>query len=134
MWFKYSEACSLLRHDPELVEEATKNDDVAYGTGRLDPFYFRNNMFLGTDQLAANTGCIAHLLLIIVQGGHNVIAPPEAAYLVHQAWPGSVLHIVPDAGHSPAALGMRSKVIEATESFKRHKTFDAEALQVSGSV
>lgn len=45
-WFKYSEACSLLRHDSELDEKATKNDAVVYGTGRLDALYFRNNMSL----------------------------------------------------------------------------------------
>jgi len=134
MWFKYSEACSLLRHDPTLVEEAAKNDEVVYGTGRLDPFYFRNHMFLETNQLVANIGRIAHLPLMIVQGGHDVIAPPEAAYLVHQAWSGSVLHIVPDAGHSPSEPGIRRKVIEATEYFKRHEKFDAQALQASGPV
>src|SRR3712207_2868841 len=33
-WFRYTESCSLLRHDPQLVEEASKNDPVVYGTGR----------------------------------------------------------------------------------------------------
>lgn len=134
MWFKYSEACSLLRHDPALVEEAAKNDQVVYGTGRLDPFYFRNHMFLEPDQLIKDIGHISHLPLMIVQGGHDVIAPPEAAYLVHRAWTGSVLHIVPDAGHSPSEPGIRKKVIQATEYFKRHRNFDTTALQASGPV
>jgi proline iminopeptidase len=83
MWFKYTESCSLLRHDPALVEEAAKNDPVVYGTGRLDAFFFRNNMFLEQDQLVVNMQCIAHLPVMIVQGGHDVIAPPESAYRVH---------------------------------------------------
>lgn len=60
-WFRYTEACSLLRQDPKLIEEASKNDDVVYGTGRLDAFYFRHNMFLEEDQSVANIGRIAHL-------------------------------------------------------------------------
>lgn len=134
MWFKYTEACSLLRHDPKLVEEASKNDPVVYGTGRLDAFYFRNNMFLEADQLVANIDRIAHLPAMIVQGGHDVIAPPEAACRVHRAWPGSVLHIVPDAGHSPSEPGLRMKLMQAIEQFKRDRTFDAALLEASGPV
>ncbi|HYD95321.1 MAG TPA: prolyl aminopeptidase [Noviherbaspirillum sp.] len=134
MWFKYTEACSLLRHDPQLVEEAAKNDTVVYGVGRLDAFYFRNNMFLEQDQLIARIDRIAHLPLMIVQGGHDVIAPPAAAYQVHRAWPGSVLHIAADAGHSPSEPGIRKKVIQALEQFKRERRFDAGALQASGPV
>lgn len=134
IWFRYTEACSLLRHDPKLVEEAVKNDVVVYGTGRLDAFYFRNNMFLEADQLVANISRIAHLPAMIVQGGHDVIAPPESAFRVHRQWPGSVLHIVPDAGHSPSEPGLRKKLIEALEYFKRHRTFDAAALEASGPV
>lgn len=133
-WFKYTEASSLLRHDPQLVEEAAKNDTVVLGVGRLDAFYFRNLMFLDQDQLMNNIGRVAHLPLMIVQGGHDVIAPPEAAYRIHCAWPGSVLHIAPDAGHSPAEPGIRSKLIQALEQFKREQRFDAEALQASGPV
>jgi len=133
-WYRYTEACSLLRHDPQLVEEALRNERVAYGTGRLDAFYFRNNMFLDADQLIANIGRIAHLPAMIVQGGHDVIAPPEAAWRVHQAWPGSVLHIVPDAGHSPSEPGTRRKLMQAIELYKRERQFDAVRLEASGPV
>ncbi len=133
-WFKYTEACSLLRHDPELVEEASKNDPVVYGVGRLDAFFFRNQMFLEADQLVNNIDRIAHLPLMIVQGGHDVIAPPESAYRVHKAWPGSVLHIVPDAGHSPSEPGIRKKVMQAIEQFKHERRFDAATLDASGPV
>lgn len=134
MWFRYTESCSLLHHDPALVEEASKNDPVVYGTGRLDAFFFRNNMFLEQDQLVANLACIAHLPVMIVQGGHDVIAPPESAYRVHRAWPGSVLHIAPDAGHSPSEPSIRCKLMQALEYFKRERRFDAGVLEASGPV
>jgi proline iminopeptidase len=133
-WFKYTESCSLLAHNPELVEEAVKDEPIVYGTGRLDAFYFRNQMFLDADQLVANIHRIAHLPVMIVQGGHDVIAPPHSAYRVHQAWPGSVLHIAADAGHSPSEPGIRSKVMQAIECFKRYREFDAKQLGASGPV
>jgi proline iminopeptidase len=133
-WFKYTESCSLLAHDPQLVEEAVKNETVVYGTGRLDAFYFRNKMFLEDGQLVANIKRIAHLPVVIVQGGHDVIAPPLSAYQVHRAWPGSVLHIAADAGHSPSEQGIRVKVMQAIEHFKRDRKFDAKLLEASGPV
>lgn len=134
MWFKYTESCSLLRHDPALVEQAAGNDTVVYGTGRLDAFYFRNQMFLAESQLEQGIARIAHLPVMIVQGGHDVIAPPQAAYRIHKAWPGSVLHIVADAGHSPSEPGVRRKLIQAIEMYKRERRFDAARLGASGPV
>jgi proline iminopeptidase len=99
-WYEYSEFCAMLEPDPKTVEEALKNERVAYGSGRLDAFYFLNKMFLEEGQLLAGMDRIAHLPAAIVQGGHDVIAPPEAAYRLHHAWPGSVLHMVANAGHA----------------------------------
>jgi proline iminopeptidase len=45
-----------------------------------------------------------------------------------------VLHIVPDAGHSPSEPGIRKKLIQALEYFKHHKKFDPVALEASGPV
>lgn len=134
MWFKYTESCSLLAHDPQLVEEAVKNETVVYGTGRLDAFYFRNKMFFEDGQLLANLHRIAHLPAMIVQGGHDVIATPLSAYHVHKGWPGSVLHITADAGHSPSEPGIRVKLMQALEQFKRDRKFDARLLKASGPV
>ncbi len=122
-WFRYSESCSLLRYDPELVEEALKNEAAVYSLGRLDAFYFRHDMFMAQDHLLKNIARIGHLPALIVQGGHDVIAPPQAAYALHRAWPGSVLRIVPDAGHSPSEPGIRRELIQALERFKRQGDF-----------
>jgi proline iminopeptidase len=91
-------------------------------------------MFLDADQVVSNIHRIAHLPAMIVQGGHDVIAPPHSAYRVHRAWPGSVLHIVADAGHSPSEPGIRVKVMQAIKYFKRYREFDAKQLEPSGPV
>jgi proline iminopeptidase len=122
-WYRYSEFCSMLDPDPKTIEEALKNDRVSYGTGRLDAFYFRNEMFLEKDQLLAGMDRIAHLPAVIVQGGHDVIAPPRAAYRLHQAWPGSVLHMVADAGHTPSEPGIRQHLLREIGQYGRERRF-----------
>ena len=122
-WYQYSEDCSLLRHDPETVEASLKNAAVVYSTARLHAFYFRNRMFLEPEQLMRGMDSIAHLPAMIVQGGHDVITPPETAYRLHQAWPGSVMQVVPDAGHSPTEPGTRARLIQALEQFREERQF-----------
>lgn len=37
----------------------------------------------------------------IIQGRYDVVCPPQTAWELHKAWPGSRLFMIPDAGHSP---------------------------------
>jgi proline iminopeptidase len=52
-----------------------------------------------------------------------VITPPQAAYRLHRAWPGSVLHVVPDAGHAPSEAGIRVRLLQALEQFRQEEKF-----------
>ncbi|MCG7371510.1 prolyl aminopeptidase [Pseudomonas luteola] len=122
-WVKYSGSCALLRHDPEGVEEQAADDTTMMGMGILDPYYFKHSMFLEDDQLLRNIDRINHLPCAIVQGGHDMIATPHAAYRLHKSWPGSVLNMVPDAGHSPIEPGTLSGLIQAFEVFKKTGDF-----------
>lgn len=80
-------------------------------------------MFLEEGQLLAGMRRIAHLPAVIVQGGHDVIAPPQAAYRLHQAWPGSVLHKVPDAGHAPLEPGIQQRLLRAIRQYSEEQRF-----------
>jgi proline iminopeptidase len=122
-WCRYSEDCALLAHDPQVVQQALKQNSVVYSTARLHVHYFRNRMFLAPDQLINNMERIAHLPAIIVQGGHDVVTPPQAAYRLHRAWPSSVLQIVPDAGHAPSEPGTRLRLMQALEQFRQEGRF-----------
>jgi proline iminopeptidase len=122
-WYEYSENCATLATQPETVAEALKNERVTYGTGRLDSFYFCNKMFLEAGQLLAGMQRIVHLPAVIVQGGHDVIAPPQAAYRLHQAWAGSVLHMVPDAGHAPSEPGIQQCLLRAIKQYSQTRRF-----------
>ncbi|WP_434624891.1 prolyl aminopeptidase [Pseudomonas sp. Z1-29] len=117
-WVRYSASCSLLRHDPDGVEEQASDDQTSTGMGCLDAWYFKNQLFLEEDQLIRNIAAITHLPCRIIQGGHDMIATPNSAFRLHKAWPGSVLTVINDAGHSPSETGIVSALIEATEQFK----------------
>ena len=122
-WYAYSENCSTLQTDPQAVEEALKNEQVVLTTARLHAFYFRNRMFIRDDELLDGMHAIAHLPAALVQGGHDAIAPPESAYRLHQAWPGSVLHVVADAGHAPSEPGLRQRLLQLIRQYSREQRF-----------
>lgn len=122
-WCRYSADCALLRHDPQVVEKALEQHGAVYSTARLHVHYFRHRMFLEPGQLLDDMDRIAHLPAMLVQGGHDVIAPPQAAYRLHRAWPGSVLHVVPDAGHAPSEAGTRARLVQALEQFCQEGKF-----------
>lgn len=122
-WVRYSASCSLLRHDPDGVEEQAADEQTSTGMGRIDVWYFKNRLFLEEDQLINNIEAVKHLPCKIIQGGHDMIATPNSAFRLHKAWPGSVLKIINDAGHSPSEPGIISALIEATEQFKESGKF-----------
>jgi proline iminopeptidase len=105
-------------------EEEPASDTLDLGVGRLESHYMANLGFFSDDQLVKNVGSIAHLPAVIVQGRYDVICPPLSAYRLHQAWPGSRLDIIPDAGHGALEAGIAKALVAATEQFKRTGRFD----------
>jgi proline iminopeptidase len=105
-------------------EEEASSDTLDLGVGRLESHYMAHHGFLEDDQLMRDLGRIAHLPAVIVQGRYDVICPPLSAYRLHQAWPGSRLRMIPDAGHGALEHGIARALVAATEQFKRYGRFD----------
>ena len=103
----------------------TPSDTLDLGVGRLESHYMANLGFFSDDQLIRNVSRIAHLPAVIVQGRYDVICPPVSAWRLHQAWPGSVLNMIPDAGHGAMEKGISRALVAATEQFKRSRSFAA---------
>ncbi|MDB5906646.1 MAG: pip [Massilia sp.] len=99
--------------------EEALSDTLDLGVGRLESHYMANLGFLEEGQLMRDVGRIAHLPAVIVQGRYDVICPPVSAYRLHQAWPGSKLRIIADAGHGALETGISQALVAATEQFKR---------------
>ncbi|MBY0240850.1 MAG: prolyl aminopeptidase [Burkholderiaceae bacterium] len=104
--------------------EEPPSDALDLGVGRLEAHYMANLGFFTDNQLLANVARIAHLPVVIVQGRYDVICPPVSAWRLHQAWPGSVMKMIPDAGHGAMETGITRALVTATEQFRKQRRFD----------
>ena len=119
-WSRYEGRRVFLLPQPE----EPGSDALDLGVGRLEAHYMAQHGFLEEDQLLDRLGRIAHLPAVIVQGRYDVICPPLSAHRLHQAWPGSRLRMVADAGHGALEPGIAAALVGATERFKRGGRFD----------
>lgn len=103
--------------------EDAPNDALDLGVGRLESHYMANLGFFEDDQLIRDMHRIAHLPAVIVQGRYDAICPPLSAYRLHQAWPGSQLQMIPDAGHGALERGIASALVGATRGFQPGRGF-----------
>jgi proline iminopeptidase len=104
--------------------EEAGDDGFDLALGRLEAHYMINAAFLDEDQLIAQIVRIQHLPAVIVQGRYDMICPPLTAQRLHDAWPGSHLEMVADAGHGALEPGIVQALVAATEQFKRLGRFD----------
>jgi proline iminopeptidase len=101
----------------EQVEAHFAQAHVALSMARIECHYFSNDAFLRPNQLLEDAGRLAGIPGVIVHGRYDVICPLENAWELHQAWSGSELSIIADAGHSAAEINTRRRLVEATDLF-----------------
>jgi proline iminopeptidase len=122
-WSAYEGACSTLLPDEQAAGHFS-NTRLALGLARIECHYFMHKGFMADGALLAGTQRLARVPGIIVQGRYDMVCPPESAYALHEAWRGSLLTVVPDAGHSAWEPGIRRALVGATESFRRNGRFN----------
>jgi proline iminopeptidase len=122
-WSRYEGSCIALRPDPANGDNF-EQDAVALGIGRLEAHYFQHQAFLRPNQLLDEMARIRHLPAFIVHGRYDVICPLRYAYALHDAWPGSVLQVIDDAGHTSYEPGIAQALVQATDRFARTGRFD----------
>jgi proline iminopeptidase len=74
------------------------------GFARQVTHCWRNDSWLGPDEIVANAGRLAGIPGWLVHGRLDVSSPMDAPWRVHRAWPGSELIVVDDEGHGGAAM------------------------------
>ncbi|OWW23024.1 proline iminopeptidase [Noviherbaspirillum denitrificans] len=121
-WSRYEGRCLFLRPDPEAIADFS-SDKISIGVGRLEAHYFVNKGFFSEDQLIRNMDRICHLPAVIVQGRYDVVCPPLSAFRLHAAWPGSVMKVIDDAGHSGYEPGIAEALVAATDKFRTDRGF-----------
>lgn len=88
---------------------------------RIEAHYFTNGGFLRDGKEILNKKNIDRIKDIpthIVQGRYDVVCPPKAAWSVHQALPGSVLHWSPQAGHSALEPGTKQLLTDICDKLR----------------
>ena len=90
---------------------------AALEISRLFTHYCANGFFMPEGALLDGIPGIAHLPCEIVQGRYDVVTPPESAFALHRAWPGSRLTMVDLANHvaTPEAPALGAALRAATD-------------------
>lgn len=71
---------------------------------RLVTHYWRHAAFLTEEQLIVNASLLDNIPGVLLHGRYDISSPLETAWRLHQAWRGSELHIIDDAGHGGGAM------------------------------
>lgn len=71
---------------------------------RLVTHYWRHAAFLADDRLIANASRLNDIPGILLHGRYDISSPLETAWKLHQAWKGSVLRVIDDAGHGGESI------------------------------
>jgi proline iminopeptidase len=117
-WSVWEGSTSCLLADPSLIDK-TGTNEFAEAFARIECHYFTNKIWMKhDDQILRDVHRIRHLPCEIIHGRYDVVCPITNAWELHKAWPESVLHIIPDAGHAASEPGTLAKLVQVTEKFK----------------
>jgi proline iminopeptidase len=118
-WSKWEAATSRLIVQQSSIEEF-EEPQLALAFARIECHFFMNNAFFKTDNyLLENISRIREIPGVIVQGRYDVVCPMKSAWDLHLAWPQADLKIIADAGHAAGESGIRSALVQATDSFRK---------------
>ena len=117
-WSTWEGSTSYLIPNPDHISHAGE-DEFAVAFARIECHYFVNGGFFEVDgQILRDVDRVRHIPGVIVQGRYDVVCPMRSAWDLHQAWPGSELHVVPDSGHSANEVGIIDQLVRATDRFR----------------
>lgn len=114
-WSLWEGRCATFRPNPNVVSNFC-NTHFALSLARIEAHYFINNSFITENQILDNMEKIQHIPATIIHGRYDIVCKVEAALALHEAWPGSELQIIRDAGHSSKEPSILDALIKATDS------------------
>lgn len=84
---------------------------------RLVTHYWSNAAFLEDGQLMRDAHRLAGIPGVLIHGHLDISSPPDIAWLLARAWPGSDLVLVDDAGHGAGHPSTIEAILRATNRF-----------------
>jgi proline iminopeptidase len=114
-WVAWEDA--ILSHEKGYVIPNPRYADERFmiAFARLVTHYFSHAAWLEEDELLRNAERLAGIPGVLIHGRLDLSGPPDVAWQLARAWPGSDLHFVP-GGHSGDAE-MDRLLLEATDRF-----------------
>jgi proline iminopeptidase len=79
----------------------------------MEAHYFANDCFLKPNQLLDESGKLAKIPGIIVQGRYDLLCPPATSHALGALWRGAEIRLVEGAGHTLYDPGVRDAVMKA---------------------
>lgn len=116
-WSVWEGRAATLRPNQAVVDFFA-SPHTALSLARIEAHYFAHDTFLKPNQLLADVARLRDIPGIIVHGRYDIVCPVANAWELHQAWPGSTLEIVADAGHSAAEPGIAAALVRATDAMR----------------
>lgn len=89
---------------------------TALSLARIEAHYFAHHTFLAPDQILRNANRLRRIPAILVHGRYDMVCPYANAYDLHRVWPEAQLQLIPTAGHSASEPGIRSALLQATDT------------------
>jgi proline iminopeptidase len=117
-WSVWEGRTSTLKPNKHVIDHFS-SPFTALSLARIESHYFVNNIFLENNQILRDAGRLSGIPAVIVHGRYDVVCPLRNAWELHQAWPGSDLEIIGDAGHSAAEPGTVDALIRATIGMRK---------------
>lgn len=86
---------------------------------RLVTHYWRHAAWLEEGQLLRDAGRLAGIPGVLVHGRLDLGSPPDVAWALSRAWPGSELTLIDQAGHGAGDAATTEVLIQSTDRFAR---------------
>lgn len=115
-WSRFEGSILTLLPNPALLATFGQEDSTL-AFARLECHYFLNQGWLEPGQLLRDLPKLHGIPAVIIQGRYDLVCPFQNAWELHQAWPGSELLEVPDAGHSAGEPGISRALVATTDRF-----------------
>jgi proline iminopeptidase len=114
-WARFENVCCFLHPQPEA--DLKEKDQDALNVARIEAHFFRNCMFEPDDRILQDIGRIRHIPTIIVQGGYDIVCPPQIAHDLHRAFPEADFQLTV-AGHAATERETMQALVDATNRIR----------------
>jgi proline iminopeptidase len=117
-WCAWEDSHAAIRPD-RRPDRRYEDPKFRMAFARLVTHYWRHAAWLEDGLLLKEAAKLADVPGVLIHGRLDVSSPPDVAWSLARAWPGSELQLVADAGHGAGHAGVSELLVAATDRFSR---------------